>query len=175
MNTLTKEQGERTPEEQNDNRLTAYTTFHINSDEAANWLLRKLANIEAEKARVKSQAETMLRQLDGDAEGLRFLYESELQEFVRQKLAASGARRKSVAFLQGTCAFRTAPASVKITDPKAALDYAREHLSLFVHTQTVETLDTAAYRIYADDRDLPGTERVPERETFSLRFGKSED
>src|SRR5262245_48806712 len=52
--------------------------FHITSDGAANWYLRKLANLEAEKQRVTAQAATIVKQLEADAANLRYLYESEL-------------------------------------------------------------------------------------------------
>ena len=94
--------------------------FRIDSDAAAEWFLRKLANIEAEKQRVTQQAAKMLAALDADAQRLRHLYEGELQEYVRQELARTGNRRKSLHFLQGTAAFRTVPASVKIADVQAA-------------------------------------------------------
>lgn len=147
--------------------------FHIDSDGAANWYLRKLANIEAEKARVKAQAEAILTRLDCDAEGLRHLYQSELEAFCRSKIAQEKHRRKSVLFLQGTCQFRTLPARVVIRDPKAALDYARKHLPDAVRVQ--ESLDTDAYRaaIAATGELLPGSDREPERESFTLSFGKT--
>src|SRR5579862_5226360 len=90
--------------------------FLIDSDERAEWLLRKLANLEAEKARVQTQAEQILKQLESDAERLRFLFGAQLEEYCRRKIEASKSRRRSVTFLQGTCAFRTVPATVKVTD-----------------------------------------------------------
>lgn len=153
-------------------------TFCIDSESAANWLLKRLANIEAEKGRVKAQAEAILRQLDSDAESLRHLYEAELQAFVRQRLAESGNRRKSVHFLQGTAGFRAGTARVVISDRQAAMDYAREHDpdGLIV---TTATLATCEYRALAETaltetgEVLPGTEIVPEHESFCLRFHNS--
>src|SRR5579862_2500466 len=102
--------------------------FLIDTDERAEWLLRKLANLEAEKARVQAQAEQIVKQLDADAERLRFLFGAQLEEFCRRKIEQAGSRRKSVHFLQGSCCFRTVPASVKVTDSNAALCYAEENL-----------------------------------------------
>ena len=151
---------------------TEREAFHITTEEAANWYLRKQANIEAEKQRVKAQAEAIVSRLNSDAESLRHLYEAELQEFVRTKLAESGNRRKSVHFLQGTAQFRTVPTGVRITDPVAALDYAKAHLPDAV--RVTETLDGQAYRaaIDATGELLPGVLVEPERESFTLSFGK---
>ncbi len=153
--------------------------FHITDEAAANWYLRKQANIEAEKARVQQQAAQIVRQLDADAESLRHLYESELQEWTRKELARRKSRRKSLALLQGTCQFRICPASLKISDPAAALDFSRRNLPDAV--KTAETLDTAKYRDFAEKMQnagaetLPvGVEAVPERESFTVKFGKTE-
>ena len=177
MQTLepTREQAEQTPQ------------FHITSDAAANWYLRKLANIEAEQRRVQAQAAAIVRQLEADAERLRYLYEAELEQFVREKLSTSGSRRnrrtgactdvrrKSVHFLQGTAGFRTVPASIRVTDSLAALDYATRHLPEAVRTQTV--LDSARYRRLVEETGelLPGVEIVPAQEAFRVSFGKSEE
>jgi hypothetical protein len=149
--------------------------FHIDSDGAANWYLRKLANIEAEQRRVRAQAEAIVKQLEADAERLRYLYEGELEEFVRQKLSTSGSRRKSVHFLQGTAGFRTVPKCIRIADTLAALDYAIRCLPEAVKMQAV--LDTAGYRQVVEETGemLPGVEVVPASESFRVSFGKAED
>ena len=151
--------------------------FHIDSEEAANWLLRRLATIESEKQRVTMQAAQIVKQLEADAEGLRYIYEAELIEWTRQELAKKGNRRKSLALLQGTAQFRTVPAGVKISDANAALAYAVSSLPEAVGTRP--TLDMEKYRKAAQNalqngELLPGIEQTPEREAFSVKFGKAE-
>ena len=144
--------------------------FRIDTEQHANWLLRKLANLDAEKARVKAQAEAILHQLDTDREGLLYLYGSQLEAFTRQELEKTGNRRKSLTLLQGTCSFRSVPARMSINDPAAALLHARENLPEAI--KTVETLDRTAYvhRAETTGELLPGIEALPAREAFSLRF-----
>jgi phage host-nuclease inhibitor protein Gam len=157
---------------------TTVPQFHIDSDSAAEWLLRKLANIETEKARIQAQAAKMVRQLDADAQRLKHLYEGELLDYCRRRLAEKGNRRRSVTFLQGTVAFRTVAPSVKVSDPAAALVYA--HDNGLPAVKTVVTLDAAAYRAQAEQHRqetgelLPGIETTPEHEEHRLTFGKSE-
>ena len=153
--------------------------FHITTEDAANWYLRKLANFEAEKQRVQAQAAAIVKQLETDAEGLRYIYEGELIEWTRQELAKKGNRRKSLALLQGTAAFRTVPAGLKISDPAAALDFCRKNFPDAV--KTAETLDAAKYREWAEALQkagaeaLPaGMETTPQREAFCVKFGKTE-
>ena len=145
-------------------------TFCINSETRANWLLRKIANLDTEKARVKAQAEAILHGLDTDREGLLYLYGSQLEAFTRQELERQGGRRKSLTLLQGTCSFRSVPARMSVNDPAAALLHAKANLPEAI--KTVETLDRAAYvhRAETTGELLPGIESVPSREAFSLRF-----
>ena len=152
--------------------------FMVNDEKSANWYLRKLANITGEQQRVQAQAAQIIAQLQNDADCLKRLYEGELKEYVRRTLEANGNRRRSITLLQGTCAFRTVPAGVRLTDTNAALRFARECGGML---KTVETLDAEAYRIAAA-RDLesggelyPGMETTPERESFSVRFGSKAD
>jgi len=70
-------------------------TFCINSETRANWLLRKIANLDTEKARVKAQAEAILKELDTDREGLLYLYGSQLEAFTRQELERQGGSQKA--------------------------------------------------------------------------------
>ena len=166
MTPFTEENAQETEREQ----------FHIDSDQAAEWFLRKLANIETEKARITAQAAEMVRQLDCDAQRLRHFYEGELLDYARRKLAVQGNRRRSLTFFQGTVAFRTVAPSVKVSNPAAALVYAQENGLPAV--KTVVTLDAAAYRAAADAHMqetgelLPGLETTPEHETHRFTFGK---
>lgn len=143
--------------------------FHIETESDANWYLKTLGNIEAEKARIQAQADKMIKELDTDRDGLKFLYQGELQEFVRQELARKGGRRKTLSLLQGTCAFRSVPASVKVADPLAALEYARANgLPCIVITERV---DAEEYKKLAAGKMLPGLDTTPERESFNVTFG----
>lgn len=68
------------------------------------------------------------------------------------------------------------PPSVRVADVGAALSYAQETLPEAIRP----TLDTGAYRDLAVKRlqesgeVLPGVETTPEREAFSVKFGKAE-
>jgi hypothetical protein len=149
--------------------------FRIDSDERAEWLLRKLANIEAEKARVQAQAAAMLRALESDAERLHFLFGGQLQDYVRLKIAQAGGRRKSVLFFNATAGFRTVPPGLRLADPGAAFHYAQE---TGVALKSTVSLDTTAYRdaAAAHFRDtggfLPGIEAYEGREAFAIKFSE---
>jgi phage host-nuclease inhibitor protein Gam len=147
-------------------------TFRIDSMDAANWYLKKVASIEAEKARIQAQTEKMIAELDADLAQLKYLYEGELQAFVRAELAKKGNRRRTLHLLQGSCVFRTVPASVKVADTAAALAHAKEWGLPCI--ETTERLLASRYKELAGEELLPGMETTPEHETFAVNFGKKE-
>ena len=148
--------------------------FVIDSESRADWYLGKLASIEAEKARIKAQAETRLAELSSDAAALRFQFEAQAREWAKGE--ADKRRRKSVTLLNGTFAFTTFKAGFKVTDEAAAIAHARETLPELVtlETQTIERerFDKAAYLQAAQDTGevLPGLDSFPAGETFAVRF-----
>lgn len=151
------------------NTVPIRDAFHVTDEKSANWYLRKLATLDNEKARILAQTEKMIAELDSDRDGLKFLYEGELQEFVRQELARKGGRKKTLNLLQGTCAFRSVPASVKVADPNAALEYARANNLPCI--ETTERVNAEAYKKLAAGKMLPGMDTTPERENFTVTFG----
>lgn len=150
--------------------------FQIDSREKAEWLLRKLANLDAEKARVKAQCEEIVRGLDADAARLLAFHEADLREWARAELERRGGHKKTLPLLQGTVSFRTVPASLRVTGSREAIEHAKGQGWDVV--RAVESLDAEAYRREAaaalaeSGEVLPGVEIVPERESFSVRFGK---
>ncbi len=148
--------------------------FCIDNEERANWLLRKLANLDAEKARVKAQAADILQSLTAEENRLRARFETELIEWAQREITRRGGKGKSLKLLQGTCAFRTVPAGVRVVSPAEAIDYARAQGWDMI--RTVESLDADAYKrealtaLLTTGEALPGVEGVPERESFSVKF-----
>lgn len=149
------------------------TPFAITDEGSANWYLRRMATIAAEKIRIAAQAEKMIAELDADAQGLKFLYQHQLEAYTRAELASRGNRRKTLHLLQGSCAFKTVPPSVRVGDPAAAFAYAKENALPCI--ETTERLDNAEYKKLAGDALLPGMERTESYESFSVKFGGKAD
>lgn len=153
--------------------------FHINSVSSANWLLRQLANNQAEIERVKAQAADIVKSLEADNARLQGLYGSELELWARQELEAQGGRGKTLKLLQGSCAFRTVPQSLRVVDDNAAMECVKGEPVEQDVTRRVLMRD-AYLRWAKEERDetgeiLPGVEIVEERESFSIRFGKEKE
>jgi len=151
------------------------TTFVLDSEQKVNWLLSKLAALEGERLRIKAQYEERLRQVETDEDGLHARFDADLERFARERL--EGSKRKSLTLLQGTLAFRRVPQSYRVADPGAALDYVEQ---AGLEGLTRVELIAADYRKLAvqamEDTGelLPGIDRTPERESFSIRFGGKE-
>ncbi len=152
--------------------------FHVVDDRTADYLLRKLGNIDAEKRRVQAQTEEIVRQLDAAAAHLNGLYLEELEEYARARLASSGSRRRFLTLIQGTLAFRPVAPILCISDCTAALQWAKDFAPHLVIVS--EELDAEAFCNIANQTRnkvgelLPGVEITAAREEFCVYFGKVE-
>ncbi len=153
-------------------------TFCIDSEDRANWVLQRMANVEAEKSRIKAQAAAILKQLETDRQGLEGRFGSELERWFREEVERRGGRRKSVMLLQGTGAFRTVPGGLRVCDAGLAASAAN---ALNPDRFFRREFDPSEYRKYAKEQlettgeVVPGVETVPARESFSLKFGSKEE
>ncbi len=112
--------------------------FTPDTESKADWLLGKIADARARAARVRENAERIARAHEAEADGLEFRFGPGLQAFTQREL--SGGKRKSLRLLNGVLGYRTRAASVSVTNPTAALEYARLNYPAAV----VETLDRKA-------------------------------
>ena len=152
--------------------------FHIDSDETADWYLKKKAALNAEEALIMAQAEAAVKRLQADRKSLENLYQSELEAYIAEKIANDKRGRKSVILPHGTCQFRRVPEGLKLADESAAAKAVLESDAYPGCCKVI--LDATAYRQLAEGRFengelLPGMEVVPERESFSIRFGGKQD
>lgn len=152
--------------------------FRINSIEAANWYLRKLATIEAEQKRVVAQAAGILKDLVSEYESLQARHQADLEHFVREELERQGNKRRNLKLLQGTVSIRTVPANIRVANIGTATAWVfanDDFKDQFLKYREPE-LDVAAYRDYAKETGemLPGIEVTPQHETVKITFGKEE-
>jgi hypothetical protein len=153
-------------------------TFFIHDEDSANWYLRKLANLEAEKYRVKAQSEKILSEIERNVEKLQFLYGHQLEEYVRANLKG---KSKTLHLLQGSVSFRKVSQHLSVMDKIAAEEYTKQWIegeggdNFWVVTNK---FNQDAYRKRAEEtlkesgELLPGIEVVPEHESMSVKFGK---
>lgn len=144
--------------------------FRIDSDDKVEWALRKIGAWDAEHARVKAHSESILKRITSEKESFLARFQVDLEEYTRQKI--EGGKRRSYETVYGTLAFRKVPSTLAISDPDAALAWARENAPTAVReTLSIkEYSEQAKLALQQTGEVLPGVEVKPERESFSIRF-----
>lgn len=151
--------------------------FRIDSAEKADWLLRKLLHIDAEKATIEAMAAQRVKELEADRAQLLARFGSELEAWARGE--AETRRRQTVTLSYGSVSFRKVPARLTITSEADALTTARAVLPQAIRTETRELFDKDAYLAHAKatlestGELLPGIETTEERTSFSIKPGGS--
>jgi phage host-nuclease inhibitor protein Gam len=146
--------------------------FVIDSEERANWYLRKLGNIDAERIRVKAQAAAIADDLDREYEGLEARHQADLEVWANANLPKG---KKSIKLLQGTVAFRNVPPSISVADKDAALQWAdtngRGDMAIIARS-----IDTEKYKALFKETGqyLPGIKVTAAHESCKITFGKKE-
>jgi len=131
------------------------------------WVLGKIADARARAARIRENAELMARTEERAAEALEWKFGGALQHFLREQ--TEGGKKKSVRLFHGVIGYRTRPAGVSVTDPAAALCWAKENLPAAV----TEGLDKKALsdRLTATGEALPFAAFQPAEEVFYIKSG----
>jgi hypothetical protein len=136
--------------------------FMINSRERVDWYLRKLANLEAEEFRIKAQAEKMLRHVESDRNSLVQHFQPQVENFVREELERTNAKRKSIAFFHGTVGFTAVPPRLVVESEADALQTARLVCpEAVVEVPASEKLDKKVMGEYAKRQLAEAGEIVP--------------
>lgn len=156
--------------------------FHIDSDDRVEWLLGKLADLDARADRVKRNAEEILADIQRQQERLLARFGRELEDYCRQKLGPEP-RSKTLKFLQGKVNWRTVKGGPRLVDHEAALAFLDEHDEYFERCVTVTPRVRASDYIALVEETgelLPGIEVVPDREAFyvngqRLEMGQAEE
>lgn len=160
------------PPTMTDDRPTYEVEWKIDSEEKANWYLRKLANLDAEALRISGQYNAMLNDISIERSRLQDRHQSDLEHWAKENLTKG---KRNIKLLQGTINFRMVPASVCIADRNAALFHAKDQ-GWGQYIRIKEELDAEGYKHYFETTGemLPGIEVTPEHESVSITFGKKE-
>lgn len=153
--------------------------FAIDSAEKADWVLSKLASLDAEKTLISSMAAQRIEEIEADRNRLLGRFGAELEAWARQE--AQTRRRKTVTLLHGAVSFRTVPARLEVESLEDAITTAKAVAPETVTVETTERFDKAGFlararaHFEATGEILPGLTRTEERESFSVKTGgKSE-
>lgn len=106
--------------------------FRVTDEASAEWVLEKIMNAEADAARDKIKLKAVVERLEAAikasekrAEWFRNRYVGELEEFARERL--EGAKTKTLKLTWGSISFRTVKGGLRVADPEAALEWAKQY------------------------------------------------
>jgi hypothetical protein len=102
--------------------------FHIDSDEKANWLVKKIVGTYVIEERAQQWSEKEKRRACREREFFLHRFGAELEAWLQQKLQEENGRRKSVAPPAGLVGYRTEPSRLQVIDEAKLLDWCRRVL-----------------------------------------------
>lgn len=146
--------------------------FRIDSEERAAWLVGKLLACEEERARIRTQADVMLRAVERRRAGLEARFGAELRAWAEAQL--TGKRTRTLHLLTGSVALRTVPGGPRVVDKARALAWAREHLAVAIDTRLTETLRADVLRQYvAKTGEVPdGVDLAPPYDALNVKAAR---
>jgi len=139
--------------------------FMPDDERGVDWVLGKIADRRARAARIRENAEKMASAEEREAEALEWRFGWVIQAWLKAEL--DGGKRKSIRLFHGVIGYRTRPAGVSVTDPAAALEWARFNLPAAV----TEALDKKALAetLLTTGEALPFVQLLPAEEVFYIR------
>lgn len=153
--------------------------FHIVDDGGANWYLRKKAAFESERAVLNAQMKELFAEIDRNERDLDARYYAEFKDYAEKKILAQG-KPRNYKFFYATASLRDVPEHWTVTDAETAIRTAKlicpDALSEFTTVKTVldkEKLFAKAAEI-AKEKPVPGVDLIPQRDSFSIKFPKTD-
>lgn len=102
--------------------------FCIDSQERANWLVRKIVAARDYSERVRTWSEQEQRRAAREEQTLMFLFGRQIETWARAEIGKSNGRRKSMNLPAGSIGFRTLAPRLVIDDESVVLDWAKRNL-----------------------------------------------
>ena len=139
--------------------------FTPDSSAKVDWVLAKIASRRAAAALIRENGEAMAREEEREAEALEWRYGPAIQTWLNGEL--KDGHKKSKRLYHGVVGYRTRPAGVSVTNPAAAMSWARTSCPAAV----TETLDRKALtaRLLETGEDVDFAFFQPEQETFYIK------
>lgn len=137
-------------------------------DAAAERIIARILDREAQRKRIATQAEAMDRELAGDIRGLAWRFGNALEEWARRNLRGKARSHKT---LSGTAGFAKVAGRWSVEDARAVEAWALAQDDPEKFGRYGYTLEPAAVLAYAKatGEAIPGLKLTAERETFYLK------
>ena len=143
--------------------------FCIDSEQAANWLVRRVVAAREYGQKVKAFAEQELRRAEREEQTLLFLFGRQIEAWARGEVEKFNGRRKSICLPAGTLSFRRQNATLVIDDEQAVMNWARQSCPTAI--QISERLARTVVKAHFDGTgEMPdaGAHVEPAKECFRI-------
>lgn len=144
--------------------------FCIDSQERANWLVKKIVGARNYMERVKAWCEQEQRRATREEQTLLFLFGRQIENWLRAEIIKLNGRRKSINLPAGCIGFRSVGDRLVIDDEAVVLKWAKVHLPDAVIV--TEKLSKSAINEHAEKVGVIPDEGVhiePTSEKFYIR------
>ena len=113
--------------------------FQIDSDDAANWVVRKIVAARAYARRCEDWCERETARAQREEQFFMWRYGQQLIDWVTRRIGEQGGRRKSVYFPAGVAGFRREPEKLTVENEQDVIEWAKAN-DLKI-TSTIERLN----------------------------------
>lgn len=102
--------------------------FHVRDEASASWVVRKVNEERAHRARVEKWYEAEMRRSQRREAFLLHRFGAELMDWTQQQLTRQFGKRRSIHLPAGIIGFRVEPTRVVVADEPRLLAWCRQHL-----------------------------------------------
>ncbi len=118
------------------------------------WLLGKLARIEAAEADIKKRYRELINHCGAEARALFYRYGDTFRSEVDKAMAAQGGKAKSISLLTGRAGYRKSAGRLDIVDVKAAAAWAIDNLERDELIAAIASLNKTPLLAHVETTDL---------------------
>jgi phage host-nuclease inhibitor protein Gam len=151
--------------------------FAVDSLETADWVLKKIAQADAEAreiadlitneiAAIHARGEQLLKPLMRKKQYFEQAYELQLREWAEVRL--DGKKEKSVKTLHGSVGFRKSPDSVDVADEVAAIEWAKSNSANEIIKESISK-SACKTLLKGSDFTIPGVTLIPGENMFFIK------
>lgn len=115
--------------------------YAVSDASSANWLVRRIVGARGYASRVRAWAATEIRRAEREEQFFLHQYGTQLEQWTRAEIEATGGRRRSIGLPGGTVGFRRERPHLLICDETELLAWCRAHL---IDACKVEVMATGA-------------------------------
>lgn len=144
--------------------------FQVDSDDAANWVVKRITAARAYARRCDEWCEREKARAQREEQFFLWRYGQQLMDWTKAKIQEQGGRRKSVCVPAGMLGFRSEAAKLVVEDEQAVIIWA--HANKLKMTSVVERLSKSALNEHVKETgELPdrGVRVESEHEQFYVK------